>query len=165
MRSNKITVITVSYNSSATIRDTIESVLSQTYSGIEYIVIDGGSNDGTMDIIMEYRDSIDFLVSEPDDGIYYAMNKGLSLATGNVVGFLNSDDVFATRDTISLIASAFDNNEIDAVYGDIGARVILKQAHSKKDGWFLIQHYTSMLRSLEGRVAFRPNIKYNQIMT
>lgn len=92
----KITIITVCYNSEATIRDTIQSVLSQSYSNIEYIVVDGASKDGTMGIVNEYRDRIARIVSEPDMGIYDAMNKGISMAAGDVIGILNSDDYYET---------------------------------------------------------------------
>jgi len=87
-----ITVITVVYNNEATLERCIKSVLEQTYDNIEYIVIDGGSSDGTLDIIKKYQDSIDYFISEPDEGIYHAMNKGIALASGEIIGLLNSDD-------------------------------------------------------------------------
>jgi glycosyltransferase involved in cell wall biosynthesis len=118
-RSVKISVITVCLNSRNTIRDTIRSVLSQTGVDIEYILIDGGSRDGTLEIIEEYRDRIDMVVSEPDDGIYYAMNKGLRLASGDIVGFLNSDDFYSGHDVLSTIAERFEVETIDCCYGDL----------------------------------------------
>ena len=90
----KVTIITVSYNSGKTIETTFKSLLNQTYPNIEYIVIDGGSNDNTLKISEKYSDLINVLVSEPDNGLYDAMNKGLKIATGDVIGILNSDDFF-----------------------------------------------------------------------
>ena len=89
----KISIVTTTYNSVATIRNTVESVAAQVFDGeVEYIVIDGGSTDGTLEVLARYADVVDVLVSEPDRGLYDAMNKGIQLATGDVVGILNSDD-------------------------------------------------------------------------
>jgi glycosyltransferase involved in cell wall biosynthesis len=116
----KISIITVCFNSESTIRDTIESVLLQTYQNIEYIIIDGKSNDKTIDIISEYKNDISTFVSEPDKGIYDAMNKGVSLATGDFVGILNSDDVFATKETIAEMVEILNKNEsAEGCYGDL----------------------------------------------
>ncbi len=115
----KITVITVAYNSDNTIKDTIESVLAQTYRDIEYIIIDGDSKDNTMDIVRSYADKIAKIVSEPDLGIYDAMNKGIDIATGDVIGFLNSDDFFTSSDILETVARTFNENNIDALYGDV----------------------------------------------
>lgn len=116
----KISIITVCFNSEETIRDTIESVLAQTYPDIEYIIVDGESNDNTLSIIQEYQSQISKVVSEPDKGIYDAMNKGISLATGDFVGILNSDDVFFDQDTIgNLVGFLRDNPELDGSYGDL----------------------------------------------
>ena len=116
----KISVVTVCYNSSLTIRDTIESVLSQDYPDIEYIIVDGGSSDQTMKIVGEYGDSISCVISEPDQGIYDAMNKGIKAASGDVVGILNSDDIFSGCRVLSEIVSAFlEFPEADGVYGDL----------------------------------------------
>ncbi|MCK5360522.1 MAG: glycosyltransferase, partial [Gammaproteobacteria bacterium] len=116
----KITIITVVYNAVDTIEDTIQSVLQQDFQDIEHIVIDGASHDGTMDIINRYRKQLAVVVSEPDKGIYYAMNKGLALAKGEIVGTLNSDDWYANNEVISRVAQTFiDNKQLDAVYGDI----------------------------------------------
>ncbi|WP_237772622.1 glycosyltransferase [Vibrio parahaemolyticus] len=90
----KVSIITVCYNSSATIEDTIKSVKSQTYKDIEYIIIDGGSTDNTNQIINNYSECVDIHISESDEGLYDAMNKGIGMATGDVVGILNSDDFF-----------------------------------------------------------------------
>lgn len=104
----KISIITVCYNSASTIRDAVDSVLSQRDVELEYIVIDGGSTDGTVDILKGYGGRISFLVSEPDEGIYDAMNKGVSLATGDVVGILNSDDFYAHDQVLSQVLNAFE---------------------------------------------------------
>jgi glycosyltransferase involved in cell wall biosynthesis len=116
----KVSVITVSYNSYSTIRDTIESVLSQDYNNIEYIIIDGGSNDGTLKIIKEYENKIAVILSELDSGIYDAMNKGISLSTGEIIGFLNSDDVFFDSRIVTKIVNTFVKRpEIDVLYGNL----------------------------------------------
>lgn len=116
----KVSIITVCFNSAATIRDTIESVLSQSYSDIEYIVVDGASTDGTVDVIREYEASISRIISEPDSGIYDAMNKGLASAAGDIVGILNSDDFFESPDTIQHVVDGFHSgSHVDIVFGDV----------------------------------------------
>ena len=116
----KITVITVCWNSSATIEACLQSVFSQSYKDIEYIVIDGGSTDGTVEILQKYTDKISLLVSEPDSGIYDAMNKGLRRATGDYVGFLNSDDVYHSAESVAFIAqAAMSESKPEAIYGDL----------------------------------------------
>ena len=110
------------YNGGSTIVDTMKSVLSQTYHDIEYIVVDGCSTDGTVDRVKEYAPLFDGRmkwVSEKDRGLYDAMNKGIAMSTGDVVGILNSDDFFTANDVIERVAEAFKTSEIDAVYGDI----------------------------------------------
>ena len=120
MNSNfKISIITVSFNSVITIRDTIESIISQDYNNIEYIIIDAGSNDGTLDIIKEYKEHISYFISEADNGIYDGMNKGIAAATGDIVGILNSDDFYPNSFVISNVASTFEKQVCDAVYGDL----------------------------------------------
>ncbi|KOP39973.1 glycosyltransferase [Flavobacterium sp. CF108] len=115
----KITIITVCYNRKATIEKAIQSVLSQNYPDIEYIIIDGNSKDGTQEIIESYKDRISKYISEPDKGMYDAINKGFQLATGDVIGLMHSDDEFYDRKAISRIAARFENdNTIDGVYGD-----------------------------------------------
>lgn len=116
----KISIVTATYNSQSTIRDTLESVLSQTYSDFEHIIVDGLSSDDTLAIIKEYEPQYKgriSIVSEPDKGIYDAMNKGIARATGDVVGILNSDDMFASPQTLQLIADGI--NGVEAVYGDL----------------------------------------------
>ena len=114
----KISIITVCYNSSSFIRFAIDSVLSQSYSDIEYIVIDGGSNDGTLDILDEYVDYISHFVSESDKGIYDAMNKGIALATGDIIGILNSDDFYIDEFVIDKVVKEFERN-IECLYADL----------------------------------------------
>lgn len=116
----KISIVTVCFNSEATIRDTIESVLAQTYSDIEYIVVDGASHDNTLDIVREYESRIAMIISEPDKGIYDAMNKGVMAATGDYVGILNSDDVFADVNVVKDLADFLAGNPgLDGVYADL----------------------------------------------
>lgn len=116
----KISIITPSYNSVKTISYTTDSVISQNYTDIEYIFIDGGSSDGTQDIILKYKDKINIkFISEKDNGIYDAMNKGIKMATGEIVGILNSDDFYSDSSVLSDVVRSFENSKIDAVYGDI----------------------------------------------
>lgn len=119
MSSVKISLITVTYNAAGTIERCISSVIAQTYPHLEYIIIDGGSTDATSAILDRYKKHIHALVSEPDKGIYDAMNKGIALATGDIVGILNADDFFAGQDALALIAQPFCSAGVDAVYGDI----------------------------------------------
>ncbi|MGZ5034311.1 MAG: glycosyltransferase family 2 protein [Usitatibacter sp.] len=115
----KFSLVTVSFNSAATIRDTIESVLSQSHPDIEYIVVDGASTDATVDIVKGYGDRIDVFVSEKDRGIYDAMNKGLRLATGDVVAFINSDDFYADPGVISRVNAVFESTGTQCVFADL----------------------------------------------
>ncbi len=114
----KISIVTASYNSVATIRDTIESVLSQDYPNIEYIVADGGSKDGTVEILKSYGDKIKW-VSEKDSGIYEAMSKGVKMATGDAIGVMGADDFYPDNQAISRVAKAFEESKADSVYGDL----------------------------------------------
>jgi glycosyltransferase involved in cell wall biosynthesis len=114
----KISIITVSYNSAGTIQDTIDSIASQTYPDIEHIVVDGASRDATMDIVSA-APSVSKYVSEPDRGIYDAMNKGIAMATGEIVGTLNSDDFYTHEKVLERVAETFSNPEVDACYGDL----------------------------------------------
>lgn len=115
----KVTIVTIAYNAASTIEETIKSVLAQDYKNREYVLIDGGSTDGTLDIIDRYRDQIDRIISEPDNGIYDAMNKGIAAATGDVIGFLNSDDVYRMETAVSHIAETFADTGVDTVFSDI----------------------------------------------
>lgn len=115
----KVSIITVVYNNKDTIKDAIESVLNQTYKNIEYIIVDGASTDGTAEIIKSYGNKIDKFISEPDNGIYDAMNKGIALATGDVVGMLNSDDFYVDEFVIEKVVKVFEEKKVDSVYGDL----------------------------------------------
>ncbi len=115
----KISVITAVFNNREHIAEAIDSVLAQSHADVELIVVDGGSSDGTLEVLRSYGDRISVLVSEPDRGIYDALNKGLKLASGEVVGFLHSDDLFADTDALARVASGFLSEDIDAVYGDL----------------------------------------------
>lgn len=119
----KISIISVSYNSALTIKDTIQSVYYQTYQDIEYIIIDGSSDDGTLDIIKEYEPRFKgrmYWISEKDRGLYDAMNKGFAMSTGEVIGIINSDDLLADPRAIEKVVSCFkENGPIDCVYADL----------------------------------------------
>ena len=115
----KVSIITVVYNNEDTIKDAIESVLNQTYKNIEYIIIDGVSTDGTVEVIKSYGDKIDKFISEKDNGIYDAMNKGIKLASGDIVGILNSDDFYASNDIIEKVVKTLKEQKVDSVYGDL----------------------------------------------
>jgi glycosyltransferase involved in cell wall biosynthesis len=131
-----ISIITVCHNSALTIRDTIKSVLEQSYSRIEYIIIDGNSIDGTIEIIRSFPKGISRFVSEPDKGMYDAINKGIKLATGEIVGILNSDDFFYDKDIVKQIAETFMDQQTDAIFGDA---VFVKPLNTNK----LVRYYSS----------------------
>jgi glycosyltransferase involved in cell wall biosynthesis len=115
----RVSIITVCYNRKATIAQSVESVLNQDYPNIEYIVIDGNSSDGTQAVVESYSDKISHYVSEPDKGMYDAINKGLRLASGDIVGLMHSDDVFYDSNVVSKIVNIFNTTpSADAVYGD-----------------------------------------------
>lgn len=111
MKSLKITIITVSFNAVKTIERTILSVINQSYTNLEYIIVDGGSSDGTLDVIKQYAGKISKWISESDRGIYDAMNKGISMATGDVIGILNSDDILHDGNTVEIIADCYNNSD------------------------------------------------------
>ena len=147
----KISVITATFNSGKTLRDTIESVLRQTYRDIEYIIVDGASRDDTLDIIREYEPRFGGRmrwISEPDRGIYDAMNKGIGMATGAVVGLLNSDDFYTDECVLERVAAEI--MDVDAVYGDI---------HYVDDGDLTkcVRYYSSKgFRRWKMRMGFMP---------
>lgn len=145
----KISILTATYNSAKTLRDTMESVLRQNYKGYEYIIIDGASRDATLDIVKEYEPKFEGrlkYISESDKGIYDAMNKGIKMATGDVIGILNSDDFYTSDDALQRIAEAFEHNDIDATYGDI---------HYVND-----DDLTKMVRYYSSAVFKRPFMRY-----
>lgn len=114
----KITIITACYNSAATIRDTLQCVQSQDYDNIEHIVVDGGSKDNTVTTARQFP-HVSKIISEKDEGIYDAMNKGISVATGDIIGILNSDDIYTNNEVIGKVMREFENDDIDAVYADL----------------------------------------------
>ena len=116
----KISIITVVYNNEVTIRQAIESVLNQSYPNIEYVIIDGNSKDDTVSIIEEYKNRLGYFICEPDKGLYDAMNKGIRAATGDVIGILNSDDLYQDLDVIIDVMQQFNNDpKLDILYGDL----------------------------------------------
>jgi glycosyltransferase len=125
----KVSIITVTHNSAKYLQESIDSVVNQTYPNIEHIIIDGGSTDGTLDIIKQYNDHIAKWISEGDNGMYDAINKGMNLASGEVIGILNSDDILASKEVVSQIVKCFQENKIDSLYGDL---VYVDQKNTKK---------------------------------
>ena len=115
----KISIVTACYNSVGTLGDTLRTIQMQTHKDIEHIVIDGGSTDGTLELLEKNRQHIAYLTSEPDKGLYDAMNKGIAKATGDVIGLLNSDDLFANENVLSRVAQALSDESVDACYGDL----------------------------------------------
>jgi len=115
----KVSIITVVFNNKATIADAVESVLGQTYHDIEYIVVDGGSTDGTVEVLKSYGSRISKFVSERDKGLYDAMNKGILMATGDIVGILNSDDLYRHAEVIKTVVDTFNKSNVDSVFGDM----------------------------------------------
>ena len=131
----KISVITVAYNSAKTIGDTLDSVGMQTHADVEHIVIDGASKDKTVEMVLSYSNSNISLFSEPDKGIYDAMNKGISKAMGDIIGFLNSDDIYADTKVLAKVANAFKDPKVDAIYADL---VYVTQDNSR-----IVRHWKS----------------------
>lgn len=115
----KVSIITATYNSAKTIHDTLASLEQQTYQNIEYIIIDGNSSDDTLDVIKAKSSRVSVMISEPDNGIYDALNKGIAAATGDIIGFLHSDDLFAYSTAVQDIVDKFQTDNVDAVYGDL----------------------------------------------
>lgn len=132
----KVSIITVSFNSAKTIADTIKSVLSQDFPQIEYIVVDGGSSDGTVEIIKQYEDQIAHWVSEKDRGMYDAMNKGIALATGDVIGILNSDDVYMNTHVVSELMELMQTKRAQVVFADL---ILVDQDNPQK----VLRYYDS----------------------
>ncbi|MFD2999132.1 glycosyltransferase family 2 protein [Pontibacter toksunensis] len=115
----KVSIITIVYNNCQTIADAIESVLDQSYPNIEYIVVDGLSTDGTVDVVKSYDNRITKFISGEDRGLYDAINKGIGMASGDVIGFLHSDDMFNSKDSIKAVADAFRAHNTDSIYADL----------------------------------------------
>lgn len=131
----KISIITVCYNSAETIEETIKSVQAQTYENIEYIIVDGNSKDKTLELVQQYPDVVTKWVSEPDKGLYDAMNKGIAMATGDYIGILNSDDTFFEPETIQKVVDFLVENKVEACTGDIvqhkNGRIIRRYSSKK----------------------------------
>lgn len=171
--SPKISIITVAFNSESTIKATIESVLAQDYNNIEYIIIDGGSSDGTLDVIKKYESQIHYFSSKPDAGIYDGMNKGIRVATGDIVGILNSDDFYPNNFIINNVVKSFIQEKCDAVYGDlvyVNAKDTNKierywqsgnySASKIKNGWMLPHPTFFVKRSIYTRFGlYNPELK------
>ncbi|MEM7633292.1 MAG: glycosyltransferase family 2 protein [Pseudomonadota bacterium] len=132
----KISVITAVYNRRDTLADAVASLQAQTHEDFEHVVMDAGSTDGSLEILEQLADPRMVLVSERDDGIYDALNKGMKQATGDVIGLMHSDDVFASPSVLELVARAFEDSSVDAVYGDL-------QYVSAKDPGRVIRHWTA----------------------
>jgi glycosyltransferase involved in cell wall biosynthesis len=132
----KVSIITVSFNSAKTIADTIESVLSQDFPEIEYIIVDGGSIDGTVDIIRQNENRISRWVSEKDQGMYDAMNKGIAMATGDVIGILNSDDVYMNTHVITDLMHLMKTQKTEVVFADL---ILVDSSNQNK----VIRYYDS----------------------
>ncbi|MHB1145457.1 MAG: glycosyltransferase family 2 protein [Thiobacillus sp.] len=115
----KISVVTVAFNAANTIEDMIQSVARQTYSDVEHILVDGASTDGTLDVIERHHDKLTKVISETDRGIYDAMNKGVRAATGDVIGFLNADDVYAHQNVLATVVEIMKREHLDALFGDV----------------------------------------------
>ncbi len=115
----KVSVITVCYNSATTIEKTIQSVISQDYDNIEYIIVDGLSKDNTLQVVEQYKNKISKIISEKDDGIYFAINKGIAVATGDIVALIHADDFYTNDKIISGVVKIFLEKNVDTVYGDL----------------------------------------------
>lgn len=140
----KVSIITVCFNAAATLKQTIESVLAQDYADIEYWVIDGGSSDGTQELLASYGSRIHY-ISEPDKGIYDAFNKGLARVTGDIVGVIGADDFYPSMDVIHSVVEAFERQDVDSIYGDlqfidpVSLKVVRKwkAGNYKRSSWLL----------------------------
>ena len=143
----KISVITVVYNNERTIKEAMQSVLSQTYEDIEYVIIDGKSKDNTVNLINDYKDNLGYFISEKDNGLYDAMNKGIIACTGEVIGILNSDDLYQDSDVIAAVMEEFINDaELDILYGDL---VYVKSDNTNKvvRNWKSKNYYNSFFEN------------------
>jgi len=132
----KISIVTATWNCANTIEDCLQTIAAQTWPSREHVVIDAGSNDGTVPLLEKYRQQIGTLISEPDKGIYDALNKGIARASGDVVGFLHADDLYAHEDVLAKVACAFEDPSVCAVYGDL-------QYVSKEHTSQVVRHWAS----------------------
>lgn len=169
----RVSIITIVYNNKDHIENCIESILSQDFPNIEHIVIDGGSTDGTVNLIEKYKEKLAYFISEKDNGLYHALNKGVSVATGDVVGVLHSDDIFADNKSISSIVKVFNDTNNDVVYAN-GVFVdrdnisVVKRVYSSKPfkykylkwGWIPLHTSIFVKREVFDKVGLY-NEKYN----
>ena len=128
----KVSIVTVCFNIAETIEETIKSVLNQNHNDLEYIIVDGGSTDGTLDIINRYKNDITKVISEPDNGIYDAMNKGFNSSNGSIVAALNGDDIYAEKSTVGRMVRFMESKDLDAAYGDLIYVDCLDTKHVKR---------------------------------
>ena len=138
----KISIVTVCLNAEATIADTLRSVREQDYNNVEHLIVDGGSTDHTIDVIRRHGKGVAALVSEPDRGIYDAMNKGIAMASGDVIGILNADDFYHDERVLSLVATHFSQKQVDAIYADL---IVIDPADKKR----IIRYYRAHSFSLD----------------
>ena len=142
----KLSIITVVFNGAKTIKHTIESVINQTYENVEYIIIDAKSTDNTMDIINSYRDRIDVVICETDHGLYDAINKGIQLSAGDVIGLLHSDDFYTDNDVLQRVVSKFEESKADTVFADL--------LYIKDDNLDLVLRYFSAKNFTPQKLAY-----------
>ncbi len=147
----KISVVTVSYNAAETIEETIQSVVNQTYDNIEYIIIDGGSTDGTVDIIKRYADRLAYWVSEPDKGIYDAMNKGITIATGDYIYFLGADDIMYNNKVFDIIVNSISIDKETIFYADV-----LQKQNGERYPGEIKSNYKLCIRNFAHQAIFYP---------
>ena len=140
MQRPKVSIVTVTLNSQETIEESIQSVISQDYPNIEFLIIDGGSTDSTLAIIEKYKSKISFLVSERDSGIYEALNKGIENSTGDIVCLLHSDDIYTKNNIISEIVDIFNTNDVQAILGDV--EYVSKENNAKKLRFYRSNRFT-----------------------
>lgn len=151
MKNPKISIITINYNQKAFLRETIESVVNQQYENLEYIIIDGGSTDGSVEVIKEYEEYISFWVSEPDEGIYAALNKGLKNVTGEWFNFMNSGDFFSEKDSLMEFVKHFDD-QFSLVYSD--CLLLAPNGEIKRDSQQGLFKYSIFLNALNHQSIF-----------
>lgn len=168
----KISIITVTYNSEKTIKDTIESILKQDYENYEHIIVDGNSKDSTMDIVKQYESKYNGklkYISEKDNGIYDAMNKGIKMATGDIIGLLNSDDILAKENVLSKIVDKFKKTDCDGTYANlifmdsetmsIPKRIWKSEKGSLYNGWHPAHPTLYLKKEVYNKIGFF-NLKY-----
>ncbi|MET0117871.1 MAG: glycosyltransferase family 2 protein [Sedimenticola sp.] len=137
-----VTIITAVFNNASSVEDSLRSVLSQSYPNIEYIVVDGGSTDGTVDVVRGYQDEIDRFVSEPDEGIYDALNKGIRMSEGDVIGILHSDDLFCDENVVQDVMDRITSSEADICFSDL---VIVDKSSNKIVRYYMAHYFRRWL--------------------